>query len=148
MLQHYCTLWPPLSNLIYVIKKWAKCRGLNDPSRRNGPSFSSYCLTLMIVGFLQASDICVELCVYAHTRLVSRRAAQSSRPAICSTQESHSFFYHRRTQYMQIMGMGRRYKDYTCEMLGRLVPPACARVGTRRRSSTRTSLLRVVVVSD
>jgi DNA polymerase sigma len=55
LLEHYCRLWPPLSNLIYVIKKWAKARGLNEPAgaKRGGPTFSSYCLTLMIVGFLQ-----------------------------------------------------------------------------------------------
>ncbi|PVG02111.1 hypothetical protein CPB86DRAFT_726800 [Serendipita vermifera] len=58
LLQHYCTLWPPLSSLIYVIKKWAKARGLNEPSgQRGSPTFSSYCLTLMIVGFLQTHGI-------------------------------------------------------------------------------------------
>jgi hypothetical protein len=56
LLEHYCRLWPPLSNLVYVIKKWAKARGLNEPAgaKRGGPTFSSYCLTLMVIGFLQA----------------------------------------------------------------------------------------------
>ncbi|KAG8820295.1 hypothetical protein FRC19_009000 [Serendipita sp. 401] len=50
LLSHYCELWPSLSNLIYVVKKWAKARGLNDPAGqlRGGPTFSSYCLTLMV----------------------------------------------------------------------------------------------------
>ncbi|KIM33063.1 hypothetical protein M408DRAFT_191465 [Serendipita vermifera MAFF 305830] len=59
LLEHYCMFWPPLSNLIYVIKKWAKVRGLNEPAglKKAGPTFSSYCLTLMIVGFLQSRGI-------------------------------------------------------------------------------------------
>ncbi|CAG7847540.1 SubName: Full=Uncharacterized protein {ECO:0000313/EMBL:CCA68971.1} [Serendipita indica DSM 11827] len=60
LLSHYCALWPSLSNLIYVVKKWAKSRGLNDPAglpRAGGPSFSSYCLTLMVIGFLQTHGV-------------------------------------------------------------------------------------------
>lgn len=51
----YCDLSPDLVRpMIMVIKRWAKSHGLNDPSGQNGPvTFSSYALTLMVIGFLQ-----------------------------------------------------------------------------------------------
>lgn len=54
LLNNYCLAWPHLRSMVFFLKKWAKSLGLNDPSGANGPSsFSSYCLALMTVGFLQ-----------------------------------------------------------------------------------------------
>lgn len=54
LLNNYCAAWTPLRRMIFFLKKWAKSLGLNDPSGTAGPSsFSSYCLALMTVGFLQ-----------------------------------------------------------------------------------------------
>ncbi|KAF8601822.1 hypothetical protein BDV93DRAFT_524553 [Ceratobasidium sp. AG-I] len=54
LLEHYCNLYRPLRPLIFFLKRWAKSYGLNDPSAQNGPpGFSSYCLALMTVAFLQ-----------------------------------------------------------------------------------------------
>ncbi|CAE6436984.1 unnamed protein product [Rhizoctonia solani] len=54
LLSHYCNLYQPLRPLIFFLKRWAKSYGLNDPSAQTGPpGFSSYCLALMTVAFLQ-----------------------------------------------------------------------------------------------
>lgn len=54
LLQAYCDLWAPLRLMIFFVKTWAKSWALNDPSGANGPaSFSSYCLALMCVAYLQ-----------------------------------------------------------------------------------------------
>lgn len=58
LLRTYCDLWAPLRLMILFIKTWAKARSLNDPSGANGPSsFSSYCLALMCVAFMQVSGV-------------------------------------------------------------------------------------------
>ena len=58
LLEHYCKLWPPLSPLLFAIKRWAKAADLNDPAGRDGPpSFSSYSLTLMTIAWLQVSNL-------------------------------------------------------------------------------------------
>ncbi|KAG6820016.1 hypothetical protein H0H93_006480 [Arthromyces matolae] len=49
-------LSPILRPLLLLIKIWAKPRGLNNPQSQAGhapPSFNSYALTLMTIGFLQ-----------------------------------------------------------------------------------------------
>jgi hypothetical protein len=54
LLAHYCNLYQPLRPLIFFLKHWARSYGLNDPSAQNGPpGFSSYCLALMTVAYLQ-----------------------------------------------------------------------------------------------
>ncbi|KAH7338425.1 hypothetical protein B0J17DRAFT_422939 [Rhizoctonia solani] len=54
LLAHYCNLYQPLRPLIFFLKRWAKSYGLNDPSAQTGPpGFSSYCLALMTVAYLQ-----------------------------------------------------------------------------------------------
>ncbi|KAL5634201.1 hypothetical protein ACGC1H_006129 [Rhizoctonia solani] len=54
LLAHYCNLYQPLRPLIFFLKRWAKSYGLNDPSAQSGPpGFSSYCLALMTVAYLQ-----------------------------------------------------------------------------------------------
>ncbi|KAG8687989.1 hypothetical protein FRC11_006249 [Ceratobasidium sp. 423] len=54
LLAEYCNLYQPLRPLIFFLKRWAKSYGLNDPSAQTGPpGFSSYCLALMTVAYLQ-----------------------------------------------------------------------------------------------
>ena len=49
MIKAYCNLRPKLVRpMIYLLKKWAAAKGLNDPSGQTGAmSFSSYTLALM-----------------------------------------------------------------------------------------------------
>ena len=62
LLNEYCDLLPELRPLIYLIKKWAKSHGLNNPSIRNeSVSFSSYALALMTIGHLQVSGVYILL---------------------------------------------------------------------------------------
>ncbi|EUC57279.1 poly(A) polymerase domain protein [Rhizoctonia solani AG-3 Rhs1AP] len=57
LLAHYCNLYQPLRPLIFFLKRWAKSYGLNDPSAQSGPpGFSSYCLALMTVAYLQTRN--------------------------------------------------------------------------------------------
>ncbi|KAG9111194.1 hypothetical protein FRC07_008082, partial [Ceratobasidium sp. 392] len=57
LLAHYCNIYQPLRPMIFFLKRWAKSYGLNDPSAQTGPpGFSSYCLALMTVAYLQASE--------------------------------------------------------------------------------------------
>ncbi|EJD07901.1 uncharacterized protein FOMMEDRAFT_138017 [Fomitiporia mediterranea MF3/22] len=57
LIAQYCKLSPLLRPLLGLIKKWAKTTGLNDPSGDKGTAtFSSYSLTLMTIGFLQAHE--------------------------------------------------------------------------------------------
>ncbi|KAJ1305021.1 hypothetical protein OPQ81_000064 [Rhizoctonia solani] len=57
LLAQYCNLYQPLRPLIFFLKRWAKSYGLNDPSAQTGPpGFSSYCLALMTVAFLQTRE--------------------------------------------------------------------------------------------
>ena len=56
MLAKYCEILPQLPTLVFLVKKWAKSYNLNNPStmQKGVPaSFSSYALTLMIIGHLQ-----------------------------------------------------------------------------------------------
>ncbi|KAG8951400.1 hypothetical protein FRC04_006171 [Tulasnella sp. 424] len=58
LLANYCNAWAPLRSMIFFIKKWAKSWAFNDASGQDGPSsYSSYCLTLMIVAFLQTRGV-------------------------------------------------------------------------------------------
>lgn len=58
MLSVYCGLYPPLRPMLFVIKKWAKSLGFNDPSGTSGPpTLSSYALSLMAIGYLQVRFI-------------------------------------------------------------------------------------------
>lgn len=52
----YCELSPfVLRPLVHFLKLWAARFNLNDPSASRGPrTFSSYCLTLMAIAYLQA----------------------------------------------------------------------------------------------
>jgi DNA polymerase sigma len=55
LLRKYCKLLPQLTELVYLIKKWAKSHELNSPAMRGvTASFSSYALTLMTISKLQA----------------------------------------------------------------------------------------------
>jgi hypothetical protein len=51
----YCEISPyVLRSLIHSLKLWASAQEINDPSGKKGPSsMSSYCLTLMAIGYLQ-----------------------------------------------------------------------------------------------
>lgn len=51
----YCKVSPFVFRpMIHAMKKWLSANNLNDPSAANGPaSMSSYCLTLMVIGYLQ-----------------------------------------------------------------------------------------------
>lgn len=55
----YCEISPHvLRPLIHALKLWSKANHINDPSGRNGtPTMSSYCLTLMAIGFLQHCQV-------------------------------------------------------------------------------------------
>ncbi|KZT03621.1 uncharacterized protein LAESUDRAFT_814502 [Laetiporus sulphureus 93-53] len=54
LIRHYLDLNPVLRPMIRFLKTWAKSLGLNDPSGENGsPTFSSYALTLMTIGWFQ-----------------------------------------------------------------------------------------------
>lgn len=55
LLRAYCDAFPTLRSMIKIIKLWAKRLGLNDPSGSGGggTTFSSYCLSIMTVAFLQ-----------------------------------------------------------------------------------------------
>ncbi|KAG9076200.1 hypothetical protein FRC06_009641, partial [Ceratobasidium sp. 370] len=58
LLAHYCNLYQPLRPMIFFLKRWARSYGLNDPSAQTGPpGFSSYCLALMTVAYLQTRQI-------------------------------------------------------------------------------------------
>ncbi|KAG8722363.1 hypothetical protein FRC08_003314 [Ceratobasidium sp. 394] len=58
LLAHYCNLYQPLRPMIFFLKRWARSYGLNDPSAQTGPpGFSSYCLALMTVAYLQTRRI-------------------------------------------------------------------------------------------
>ncbi|KIO31300.1 hypothetical protein M407DRAFT_19678 [Tulasnella calospora MUT 4182] len=58
LLANYCNAWAPLRSMIFFVKKWAKSWAFNDASGQDGPSsYSSYCLTLMIVSFLQIRGV-------------------------------------------------------------------------------------------
>jgi hypothetical protein len=51
----YCEISPfVLRPLIHALKLWASAQDLNDPSGSRGPAtMSSYCLTLLAIGYLQ-----------------------------------------------------------------------------------------------
>ena len=55
LILHYCLIAPHLLRpLIHALKLWASAHDLNDPSGARGPAtMSSYCLTLMAIGYLQ-----------------------------------------------------------------------------------------------
>ncbi|WVQ96666.1 hypothetical protein IAU59_003772 [Kwoniella sp. CBS 9459] len=55
LILHYCLVSPHLLRpLIHVLKLWASAHKLNDASGSKGPAtMSSYCLTLMAIGYLQ-----------------------------------------------------------------------------------------------
>ena len=59
LILHYCLISPHvLRPLIYALKRWAAAYNLNDASGNSGPStMSSYCLTLMAIGYLQHRGI-------------------------------------------------------------------------------------------
>ncbi|QRV78148.1 PAP associated domain containing 4 [Ceratobasidium sp. AG-Ba] len=58
LLAHYCNLYHPLRPMIFFLKRWARSYGLNDPGAQTGPpGFSSYCLALMTVAYLQTRNI-------------------------------------------------------------------------------------------
>lgn len=60
MLARYCEILPQLPALVFLVKKWAKSHNLNNPSTRQKgvpASFSSYALTLMIIGHLQLEGL-------------------------------------------------------------------------------------------
>ncbi|KZO91943.1 hypothetical protein CALVIDRAFT_541427 [Calocera viscosa TUFC12733] len=58
LLQRYSELCPSLPTLVFSIKRWANALGMNDPSGQHGPvGFSSYCLTLMLIFYLQTRGI-------------------------------------------------------------------------------------------
>ena len=51
----YCEISPfVLRPLVHALKLWASAQDLNDPSGSRGPAtMSSYCLTLLAIGYLQ-----------------------------------------------------------------------------------------------
>jgi DNA polymerase sigma len=55
----YCEISPHvLRPLIHCLKLWSKANHVNDPSGKDGmPTMSSYCLTLMAIGYLQHRGI-------------------------------------------------------------------------------------------
>ncbi|WRT67792.1 uncharacterized protein IL334_004766 [Kwoniella shivajii] len=55
LILHYCQISPYLLRpMIYILKRWLSSQDLNDASGAKGPAtMSSYCLTLMIIGYLQ-----------------------------------------------------------------------------------------------
>lgn len=55
----YCEISPHvLRPLIHALKIWSKANHVNDPSGKYGmPTMSSYCLTLMAIGYLQHCGI-------------------------------------------------------------------------------------------
>ncbi|OCF54937.1 hypothetical protein L486_07593 [Kwoniella mangroviensis CBS 10435] len=55
LILHYCLISPYLLRpMIYILKRWLSAQDLNDASGAKGPAtMSSYCLTLMIIGYLQ-----------------------------------------------------------------------------------------------
>ncbi|KAF8066819.1 hypothetical protein FPV67DRAFT_1496629 [Lyophyllum atratum] len=58
LLKAYCDASPLLRPMLMLIKLWAKPLGLNSPSPfREVPSFSSYALALMTIGFLQTRGL-------------------------------------------------------------------------------------------
>ncbi|WVW84643.1 hypothetical protein I302_106677 [Kwoniella bestiolae CBS 10118] len=56
LILHYCLISPYLLRpMIYILKRWLSSQDLNDASGAKGPAtMSSYCLTLMIIAYLQA----------------------------------------------------------------------------------------------
>ncbi|KAG9003020.1 hypothetical protein FRB93_011307 [Tulasnella sp. JGI-2019a] len=76
LLNNYCLAWPHLRRMLFFIKKWAKSVGLNDPSGVSGPSsFSSYCLALMTVAYLQAKGVLPHLQKCADEEEVDRESS-------------------------------------------------------------------------
>lgn len=58
LMENYCKLVPDIKLICLTIKRWAKYCDLNDSSGRNGPrTFSSYTLVLMVIGYLQVSNV-------------------------------------------------------------------------------------------
>ncbi|KAG8931855.1 hypothetical protein FRC02_002042 [Tulasnella sp. 418] len=61
LFEKYCSLYTGLRAMIFVIKKWAGLYDLNNPSissaGRYNVSFSSYCLVLMIISYLQIKGV-------------------------------------------------------------------------------------------
>ncbi|KZT55579.1 Nucleotidyltransferase [Calocera cornea HHB12733] len=59
LLKRYCDFYPYLPHLIFTIKRWANVYGMNNSSTKgNGPvGFSSYCLTLMLIFYLQTRAV-------------------------------------------------------------------------------------------
>ncbi|WVQ65803.1 uncharacterized protein L199_003981 [Kwoniella botswanensis] len=55
LILHYCLISPYLLRpMIYILKRWLSAQDLNDASGAKGPAtMSSYCLTLMIIAYLQ-----------------------------------------------------------------------------------------------
>ena len=54
LIRRYCIIHPQLPEVIRILKRWAKLRGLNNPSGDNGPTtFSSYALILMTIALFQ-----------------------------------------------------------------------------------------------
>ncbi|WWC62545.1 uncharacterized protein I303_105141 [Kwoniella dejecticola CBS 10117] len=56
LILHYCLISPYLLRpMIYILKRWLSAQDLNDASGSKGAAtMSSYCLTLMIIAYLQA----------------------------------------------------------------------------------------------
>lgn len=58
LIRDYAERNPVLRPMIYLVKKWADRLGMNSPAVGKGPvTFSSYALTLMIIGYLQVSEL-------------------------------------------------------------------------------------------
>jgi DNA polymerase sigma len=59
LINHYCDLLPVLRPLLRSIKSWARQHDLNSPSSPGKPpTFSSYSLALMTIGFFQVRVEC------------------------------------------------------------------------------------------
>ncbi|WWC70744.1 uncharacterized protein I206_104695 [Kwoniella pini CBS 10737] len=56
LILHYCLISPHLLRpMIYILKRWLSAQDLNDASGSKGSAtMSSYCLTLMVIAYLQA----------------------------------------------------------------------------------------------
>lgn len=54
LIASYCDIYPPLRSMLFNIKSWAKPLGLNNQALG---SFSSYCLVMMTIAFLQLKGV-------------------------------------------------------------------------------------------
>ncbi|KAL1916239.1 uncharacterized protein VTP21DRAFT_5856 [Calcarisporiella thermophila] len=53
LIQYYCDCDPRVRTLIRIVKWWARCRGINNPTHNRTPN--SYAYTLMMINFLQTT---------------------------------------------------------------------------------------------